>query len=197
MAEKELANPAPLGLAGFALTTIILSLYNAKILPAAGVGVVVPIAFAYGGMAQIFAGMWEMKSGNTFGYVAFSTYGTFWIAYALLVWTLGAGILSIGGGSAASDAIAIFLTMFGVFTFYMWIASFKTNWALWTVFLLLWITFFILGIGNFENSSNVVVAGGYVGILTAIAAFYTSAALVINSTFGKSVAPVGGKPIKD
>jgi succinate-acetate transporter protein len=197
MVEKELANPAPLGLAGFALTTTILSLYNAKLLPAAGVSVVVPIAFAYGGLAQMVAGIWEMKSGNTFGYVAFFTYGAFWVAYALLVWSLGAGLLSLGAGSAAGDAIGIFLAMFGVFTFYMWIASFKTNWTLFVVFLLLWITFFVLAIGNFNSSPSTVQAGGYVGILTAISAFYGSAAQVVNSTFGRNVLPLGGKPIKD
>lgn len=197
MVEKELANPAPLGLAGFALTTIILSLYNARILPSAGVEVVVPIAFAYGGLAQMVAGIWEMKSGNTFGYTAFFTYGAFWVAYALLVWSLGSGILSIGSGSSAGAAVGIFLAMFGLFTFYMWIATFKTSWVLFIVFLLLWITFFVLAVGNLNGSSSVIQAGGYLGILTAISAFYGSAAQVINSTFGRKVAPLGGKPMKD
>jgi len=192
----KLANPAPLGLAGFALTTFILSLYNAKMLPAGGAGVVVPIAFAYGGIAQMVAGVWEMKAGNTFGYTAFFTYGAFWVSYTLLLTLLGAGLISIGSGNAAGGAVGIFLAMFGVFTFYMWIATFRLNWALFTVFLLLWITFFVLAAGSFGNSAATTQAGGILGLLTAIAAFYTSAAIVINETFGKTTVPLGGAPLK-
>jgi succinate-acetate transporter protein len=192
----KLANPAPLGLAGFALTTFVLSMYNAKLLPVGGAGIVVPLAFVYGGLAQMVAGVWEMKAGNTFGYTAFFTYGSFWVAYSLLLTLLGAGLVSIGAGSSASGAVGIFLAMFGIFTFYMWIATFRLNWALFVVFLLLWITFFVLAAGAFGSSASTTQAGGILGLLTAIAAFYTSAAIVINETFGKTAVPLGGAPLK-
>ncbi len=192
----KLGNPAPLGLAGFALTTFILSMYNARMLPASGAGIVVPLAFMYGGLAQMVAGVWEMKGGNTFGYTAFFTYGSFWVSYGLLVTLIGAGLISVGSGSSAGGAIGIFLAMFGVFTFYMWIATFRLNWALFLVFLLLWITFFVLAAGSFGNSVSMTQTGGVLGLLTAVAAFYTSAAIVINETFGKTTIPLGGQPLK-
>ena len=189
--EKEaIANPASLGLAAFGLTTVVLSLFNADILPIAGAAVVIPLAMAYGGTGQFLAGMWEFKKGNTFGATAFSSFGTFWWFYALLNWSIGAGLISLG--EYASVALAAALAAWGLFTFYMWIASFKINHAVWAVFLTLWITFFLLSAGEFYPIIKL--AGGYIGLLCGLIALYTSAAIVINETFDKTVVPVG-KPL--
>ncbi len=183
------ANPAPLGLAGFGLTTVVLSAVNAGLLPKEAEPVVVPLAFAYGGLAQIIAGGMEFRNGNTFGTVAFSSYGLFWFWYAFLNWTIGAGWIK------APAAVGVGLTLFlwGVFTLYMWISTFRLNIGLWSVFLLLWITFFLLAGGAFGVGTGTL--GGWVGLLTGIDALYVSFALVTNETFGRSVLPLGN-PIR-
>ncbi|HTS74892.1 MAG TPA: acetate uptake transporter, partial [Bryobacteraceae bacterium] len=137
------ANPAPLGLAGFGLTTVVLSAINAGLLTGDGptlTAVVVPLAFAFGGVAQIIAGLLEFKNNNTFGTVAFTSYGLFWWWYALMLWTVGAGWIK----APAESAVGLALGMWGVFTLYMWIPTFRLNLTLWSVFLFLWITFFLL-----------------------------------------------------
>jgi succinate-acetate transporter protein len=132
------ANPGPLGLAGFGLTTVVLSCVNAGILPPAGVAAVVPLAFAFGGVAQLIAGVLEFKTGNTFGMVAFTSYGLFWWWFAFLKWTVGAGWLQ----APPASAVAVTLLMWGVFTLLLWIVSFRLSKGVWSIFLLLWITFF-------------------------------------------------------
>jgi succinate-acetate transporter protein len=136
-AAPKAANPAPLGLAGFGLTTVVLSCVNAGILPPEAAAVVVPLAFAYGGVAQIIAGILEFKTGNTFGTVAFTSFGLFWWWFAFLKWTIGAGWLK----APPASAVAVTLLMWGIFTFLMWIVTFRLNKAVWSIFLLLWITF--------------------------------------------------------
>ena len=141
------SNPAPLGLAGFGLTTVVLSCINAGLLKGdapALLAVVVPLAFAYGGGAQILAGIMEFKNGNTFGTVAFTSYGLFWWWYAFLLWTAGAGWIK----PPAANAVGFALLMWGVFTLLMWVATFRANFTLWTVFLLLSITLFLLAGGG-------------------------------------------------
>ena len=131
-----MANPAPLGLAGFGLTTIVLSSINAGLLTGATpslIAVVVPLAFAYGGVAQIITGIMEFLNGNTFGTVAFTSYGLFWWWYALLLWTSGAGWIK----APAPQALGVTLLIWGIFTLYMWISTFRLNLAVWCVFLLL------------------------------------------------------------
>jgi uncharacterized protein len=184
------ANPAPLGLAGFGLTTVVLSAINAGLVsgdPAAVGAVVVPLAFAYGGVAQIIAGILEFKNDNTFGMVAFTSYGLFWWWYALLLWTAGAGWIH----APAGNAVGLTLLVWGVFTLYMWIPTFRAPFALWTVFLLLWITFFLLAGGDLGMGSGWKVAGGYFGLLTGIDALYVSFAEVTNATFKAAVIPLG------
>src|SRR6202049_2955094 len=111
MADSHFANPAPLGLAGFGLTTVVLSCMNAGLFSAAAGSVVVPLAFAYGGLAQIIAGIMEYRNGNTFGTVAFTSYGTFWWWYALLLWTVGAGWIK----PPAPNAVGLTLLLWGAF----------------------------------------------------------------------------------
>jgi len=187
-AKSGFANPAPLGLIGFGLTTVILSLINAGILPKGGEPVILPLAFAFGGLAQMIAGMMEFRCGNTFGTVAFLSYGAFWWWFALLVLLGEHGVLDL---TQAGSTIAVTLIGWGVFTLYMWIATFRLTKALWWVFLTLWITFFLLGFGDLLGMHALTQAGGCVGLLCGLLAMYTSFALVANSTFGRTVLPIG------
>lgn len=181
MAAKE-ANPAPLGLAGFAITTFLLSLVNAGAF-ASTLSITLALALMYGGIAQLLAGMWEFKNGNTFGATAFSSYGAFWLSFVAYAF--------IFGGKDAT-ALAWYLLAWGFFTFYMWIATLKGDRPVMVVFLLLWITYLLLAIGAFGNAGagqGLTAIGGYVGILTALAAWYASARGVINPAWGRVVLP--------
>lgn len=194
-ASVNTANPAPLGLAGFGLTTVVLSAINAGLLAgdeATLVAVVVPLAFAYGGVAQIIAGVLEFKKGNTFGMVAFASYGLFWWWYALLLWTVGAGWIQ----PPAASAVGLVLLMWGVFTFGMWIGTFRATFAVWTIFLLLWITFFLLAGGDLGMGAGWHTAGGWLGIVTGLDALYVSCAEVTNAMFGRTVLPVGSPIVR-
>jgi succinate-acetate transporter protein len=179
------ANPAPLGLAAFALTTFVLSVRNAGLIGGSAVEVVVALALAYGGLAQLLAGMWEFKNGNTFGATAFTSYGAFWLSYAAFVWFFAASLKP----ADAAGALGTYLLAWAIFTFYMWIATLKHARPVMIVFLLLWITFLILAVGEYQSSTTITQIGGYVGILTAVAAWYASAQAVINQAFGRTILP--------
>jgi hypothetical protein len=182
-ATSLIADPAPLGLAGFAMTTFVLSLANAKVWPA-GAAAAVALALAYGGGAQLLAGMWEFKRGNTFGATAFSSYGAFWLSF----W-----YLNTHTAIAPADApvvVGTFLLGWTIFTAYMAIATFRLNMALVAVFVLLTLTFVFLTIGAFHSSDGWTKLGGWVGVATAAAAWYTSFAIVLKSTFNRDVLPV-------
>jgi succinate-acetate transporter protein len=178
------ADPGPLGLAGFAGTTFVLSMINSNLVSATGSGVVLGLALAYGGIAQLLAGMWEFRTGNTFGAVAFSSFGAFWISFFVL-------IRLTPGSAITPHAVSLYLWMWAIFTAYMFLASLRTTGAVALVFLLLTVTFALLAIGDMGGGhTSITHAGGFVGIATAAAAWYASFAAVINSTFGKVVAPV-------
>ena len=181
--RTTLANPAPLGLAGFALTTWLLSMINAGWFSGESMGLVLACALAYGGTAQAIAGMMELPRGNTFGATAFLSYAAFWWSFALFVLFLH--------DKVPPAFVGWYLFLWGIFTFYMWIASFRHNTALQLVFLTLWITFGLLAGGEWTRSGLVRMAGGYMGLLTAALAFYLSAADVINEVHGRVVLPVG------
>jgi succinate-acetate transporter protein len=191
MAGWTPADPGPLGLAGFAATTFLLSLVNANLIagPLTDVPMVIAVAIAYGGIAQLIAGIWEFRTGNTFGAVAFCSYGAFWISFYFLV---KVGLAPGSGVPKAHQltAVGAYLWTWGIFTSYTFIASLRTTGAIALVFLLLAATYIILGIGNSGDSLNTIKVGGYVGIATAIAAWYASFAAVVNSTFGRVIAPV-------
>ncbi len=182
------ADPGPLGLAGFAGTTFLLSLVNANLIsgPLTDVPVVLGVALAYGGLAQLIAGIWEFRTGNTFGAVAFCSYGAFWISFYVLV---KVGVPAIPKAHLDS-ALGAYLWMWGIFTTYMFFASLRTTGAIALVFLLLAATYIILGIGNSGGNVSTIKVGGYVGLATAIAAWYASFAVVLNSTFGRVLLPV-------
>ena len=183
---SPIADPGPLGLAAFALTTFVLSMFNADLIGKGGEPTVFGLAFAYGGLAQLLAGMWEFRTGNTFGAVAFTSFGAFWLSYWAFVQFYAAKVPAADAG----HAIGLYLIAWGIFTTYMLVASLRTTAAITTVFLLLAVTFLLLGIGNAGAHPNIIKAGGYVGIATAVAAWYASFAAVTNSTFGRTVLPV-------
>jgi succinate-acetate transporter protein len=191
------ADPGPLGLAGFAGTTFVLSMVNSGLVgthnvPGGGLlPMVAALAIAYGGVAQLLAGIWEFRTGNTFGAVAFCSFGAFWISFFFIVQSVAKNT-----GTEVFSGLGLYLWMWGIFTAYMFIASLRTTGAVALVFLLLTITFIVLGIGNSAlaggtaATNGTIKLGGYLGILTAIAAWYASFAAVVNSTFGRVVAPV-------
>lgn len=187
MGEKALlADPASLGLAGFSFTTFLLSFQNAGILSASTAQIVMPLAFAYGGFAQLATGMFEMRKGNTFGFTAFTSYGCFWMFYALIVLFSSLNIITI-----SAVALGTALILWGFFTLYMWIPAMTANLTINLTFLFLWLAFFLLGAGAVWGNMTITHLGGYAGFLTAFFAAYTSFAVVTNSVVGPGTIPVG------
>jgi len=181
-----IADPGPLGLAAFALTTFVLSMFNADLVGKGGEPVVFGLAFAYGGLAQVLAGMWEFRTGNTFGAVAFTSFGAFWLSFWAFVQFYEDKVPKADAG----HAVGLFLIAWGIFTTYMFVASLRTTAAISLVFILLAVTFFLLGIGNAGAHTNIVKWGGWFGLATAAAAWYASFAGVTNATFKRTVLPV-------
>ncbi|HEX4655052.1 MAG TPA: acetate uptake transporter [Mycobacteriales bacterium] len=183
-----IADPAPLGLAAFALTTFLLSAKNAAWTD--GTDAWLGYALAYGGLVQLVAGMWEFRNRNVFGSTAFSTYGGFWIGlgiYVLLVAPTAASPVQVG------NDLGWILLAFAIFNSYMLLWSTQVNMAVFTVFLTLEATEILLCIGNFATNTELVKVGGYLGIVTAAAAWYASSAGVINGMNERPVVPVGNK----
>jgi uncharacterized protein len=185
-AHSALADPGPLGLAAFALTTFVLSMFNSGLVSSGGEPVVFGLALAYGGLAQLLAGMWEFRTGNTFGAVAFTSYGAFWLSFWAFEQFYAADVPKADVG----HAVGLYLIAWGIFTAYMFVASLRTTAAIAVVFALLALTFFALGIGQAGAHENVVKIGGWIGLATAAAAWYASFAAVVNSTFDRTLMPV-------
>jgi succinate-acetate transporter protein len=179
------ADPAPLGLAAFAMTTLALSLGNANVW-AGGAFAALALALVYGGFAQLLAGMWEFTRKNTFGAIAFTSYGAFWISY----YVFGHFVASSIPKADVADAVGVFLLGWTILTFYLMLAALRVSGAVLSVFVTLTVTFVLLTIGAFNSSSGATKAGGVVGIVTAALAFYASAAGVINETYKKPILPV-------
>jgi len=195
---SPVADPAPLGLAGFALTTFLLSGHNATFIPDL---IWIGPALFYGGLAQLTAGMWEFRNGNVFGATAFSTYGGFWLALGIFVTFI---VLSKNWAGAVTanphdvpNALAWFLLAFAIFNTYMMLWSMRINVAVFLVFLTLQITLVLLVIGFFleahgHANNGWIHTGGWVGIVTALLAWYASAAGVANGMAApKRIVPVG------
>jgi len=182
------ANPAGLGLVAFGLTTVLLSLVNAGVLPPGGEGVVIPLALAFGGLMQIFAGAFEFKLGNTFGMTAFLSYGAFWWWFAFLLLFAHNGWIDI---SAAGPTVGVALLLWGVLTLYLWISTFRLPRILFLIFLTLWVTFGLLGAGAITANTQLTHLGGWLGILCGTLAMYGSFGIVTNATFGRTVVPLG------
>jgi uncharacterized protein len=201
-----IADPAPLGLAAFALTTFLLSAINAGWAKSSTGFDWWGFAIAYGGLAQLLAGMWEFRNRNVFGATAFSTYGGFWIGVGLWLHFI-AGPVAATAGVAVDRDLAWILLAFAIFNTYMLIISTQVNMAVFGVFLTLEVTEILLFIGNFTTTkpalppfavynTGLIQAGGYVGVLTALVAWYASAAGVMNGHKGRVIIPVG-KPLFD
>jgi succinate-acetate transporter protein len=205
-----IADPAPLGLAAFALTTFLLSAANTKWMSHATGAAFLGYAFAYGGLVQLLAGMWEFRNRNVFGATAFSTYGAFWIGLGL--WVLQVKIPTLtaaakapltlpGTVAALNHDVGWILLAFFIFNTYMLILSTQVNMAVFLVFLTLGLTELILFIGQFSAGSaatptGLIQFGGYIGLVTALVAWYTSFALASRGMAGKLKFPVGAALIK-
>jgi uncharacterized protein len=185
--EARFPNPAPLGLAGFAMTTWLLSMINAGWFAADAMGAVLAVALAYGGTAQAIAGVMELPRGNTFGATAFLSYGAFWWSFALFVLFLHEKV--------PAGMVGWYLFIWGVFTLYMWFGTFRSPLALQLIFLALWITYFLLAVGEWTGLAWLHTAGGYTGLITAVFAFYLSAADIINEAYRRTVLPVGAPSV--
>jgi succinate-acetate transporter protein len=184
-----IADPAPLGLAGFGVTTLLLSLINAKILPVTVEVLVLSLALPFGGLAQLLAGMWAFRRGNTFAATAFTSFAAFWISYYLLV-VVFLPLVKTPGPTDVANFIGWYLLAWGIFTGYMFIASLAGARAVQLVFVLLTVTFVLLAIGKFgTGSSGITQVGGYFGLGTAAAALYASFADVTNASFKRRVLP--------
>ncbi len=188
VSPSPIADPAPLGLAAFALTTFLLSAANAGWMTHATGNSWLGYAFAYGGLAQLLAGMWEFRNRNVFGATAFSSYGGFWLGLGLWVELVAPKAPS---PAAANHDLGWILLAFAIFNTYMLINSMAVNAAVFGVFLTLEGTEVLLFAGFFAGNANIVKAGGYVGVLTALVAWYTSSAGVMNGLRGRVVFPVG------
>jgi uncharacterized protein len=179
-----IADPGPLGLAAFALTTFLLSIFNAGWTTSSAW---LPYALAYGGLVQLLAGMWEFRRDNTFGATAFGTYGAFWLG----LWFY---FTKVATPKTIPHDLALILLAFAIFNTVLLICAAKVNMAVFAVFLTLEVTEILLAIGNHAGNTNIIKAGGIVGVITAAAAWYASFAGVFNSLAGRSSLPVG-KPL--
>ncbi len=181
--KSPIANPAPLGLLGFGMTTVLLNLHNAGLLPLSIV--IVAMGFALGGAAQIVAGVMEFKSGNTFGATAFTAYGFFWWSL-IVIW----GNPVAGMNGADEKSMGFYLLLWGVFTLFMFIGTLKHNRATQVVFGSLTLLFLLLALGDFTGSAAIKLTAGWVGIGCGLSAIYNSMAQILNSEYGKKVLPL-------
>jgi succinate-acetate transporter protein len=183
------ANPAPLGLMGFGMTTILLNIHNAGFFPMNAM--ILSMGFFYGGLAQVIAGIMEWRKGNTFGTTAFTSYGLFWLTLVGINLLPKAGD-NFTGFATESSAVAAYLFMWGLFTLYMFIGTLKATRALQVVFLTLTILFFLLAAGNYLGPAGegIIKIAGYEGILTGFSAFYAAMGQVLNEMYGRKILPL-------
>lgn len=181
------ANPAPLGLLGFGMTTILLNLHNAGFYEFNSM--ILGMGIFMGGIAQLFAGLQEWKKNNTFGATAFTAYGSFWLSLVAIVL-----IPSTGFGAAfksSETGMAWYLLLWGVFTLFMFFGTLRLSRILQVVFLTLTILFFLLSIADFQSNASLKVIAGYEGIICGLSAFYGAVAAVLNEVYGRDVLPIG------
>lgn len=187
--EGKLANPAPLGLMGFGITTVLLNLHNAGFYPLGSM--ILAMGLAYGGLAQVIAGIMEYKKGNTFGTLAFSSYGLFWWSLVLLL-VLPRSTLIFPPFEAATDtAMAAYFLIWGLFTLMLFFGTLKTNRGLQLVFISLAVLFFLLALGTLTGNSDITMIAGYEGIICGASAIYTALAETLNEVYGRTVLPLG------
>ena len=182
--NAKVANPGPLGLLGFGMTTVLLNLHNAGFLPLNAT--IVAMGIALGGLAQIIAGVRELKQGNTFGGTAFTAYGLFWWSLVLIWINPFEGIEPAG-----KEAVGCYLTLWGIFTAFMFVGTLKHNRATQVVFGSLTVLFFLLAIGDFAHNETITMIAGFEGIFCGLSAIYSAMGQIINAEFGKKIIPLG------
>ena len=182
MESDKLANPAPLGLMGFGMTTVLLNIHNAGFFPIGTM--IMAMGIFYGGIAQVIAGILEFKKGNTFGTTAFTSYGLFWLTLVFIL-----VFKNLPGQSPVF--MGWYLFMWGLFTFGMWFGTFKKNRAIQFVFLSLTILFWLLAIRDWTGSEAIGTVAGYEGIVCGLSAIYLAIAEVLNEAKGRTVLPIG------
>ncbi len=185
MQSSSLANPGPLGLLGFGMTTILLNMHNAGFFPLSSV--ILSMGIFYGGIAQFIAGLIEYKKGNTFGATAFTSYGMFWIALVGLLFLPSMGLAE----ATSPEFLGVFLAIWGIFTFFMFLGTFKANFVLQFVFGSLTVLFALLAIGNITGNAALLKFAGFEGIICGASAFYLAVAEILNEQYGKTVLPIG------
>lgn len=183
--KEVTANPAPLGLMGFGMTTVLLNIHNAGFFPMNSM--ILAMGIFYGGLAQVIAGIMEFKKNNTFGTTAFTSYGFFWLSL------VGINIMPMMGlGEASSPkSMAAYLFMWGLFTLVLFVGTLRISKALQVVFGSLAILFFLLALGNFTGSALILTIAGYEGIFCGFSAIYAALAQVLNELYGRAVMPIG------
>ncbi|PWR74440.1 acetate uptake transporter [Methanospirillum lacunae] len=179
------ANPAPLGLLGFGMTTVLLNLHNAGYFTLGSM--ILAMGLAYGGAAQIIAGIMEWKKNNTFGTTAFTSYGLFWISLVVLLILPKMGLAD---GTGGSTAMAAYLAMWGIFTAFMFVGTLRANRALQFIFASLTILFFLLAIGDITGIETITRIAGYEGIICGFSAIYAGLAQVINEAHNRTILPI-------
>lgn len=185
----KLANPAPLGLLGFGMTTVLLNLHNAGLYPLGSM--ILAMGLAYGGLAQVIAGVMEYKKGNTFGTLAFSSYGLFWWSLVILLLLPNFTLLSPAVTAAGDTAMAAYFFMWGMFTLLMFFGTLKTNRALQFVFSSLAVLFFLLAIVRLTGNPDLLLITGIEGVICGASAIYTGIAEVLNEVYGRTILPLG------
>ena len=184
--KTKVANPGPLGLLGFGMTTVLLNLHNAEIMPLSIV--IVAMGIALGGLAQIIAGIRELCQGNTFAGTAFTAYGLFWWSL-VLIWVNPFSASGLEG--ASKEAMGFYLLLWGIFTLFMFIGTLKHNRATQVVFGSLTILFMALALGDFMHNEAITVVAGYIGIFCGLSAIYSAMGQILKEEFGKEILPLG------
>jgi succinate-acetate transporter protein len=187
-AASALANPAPLGLMGFGMTTVLLNLLNSGLIASSSLGMILAMGIFYGGIAQIIAGVMEYRKGNTFGTTAFTSYGLFWVSLVAILLFPKLG----WAGAPDGTSMAAYLAMWGLFTAYMFVGTLNKNGAIQFVFGSLAVLFFLLAIGDFTGIAMVKTLAGLEGIVCGFSAIYLAAAEELNEAHGKKILPIGG-----
>ncbi|WP_290919083.1 acetate uptake transporter [Halodesulfovibrio sp.] len=183
--RDNLANPAPLGLMGFGMTTVLLNIHNAGFFPISSM--ILAMGIFYGGIAQVIAGIMEFKKGNTFGTTAFTSYGLFWLSLVALI-----VMPKLGWAEATPHAyMGCYLVMWGVLTFFLFLGTLKGNFCIKFIFGSLTALFFLLAIRDFTGSALIGTIAGYEGIVCGLSAIYLAMAEVLNEVYDRTVLPIG------
>jgi uncharacterized protein len=191
-AKAGMANPAPWAVTAFATTSFMLGMYQTHILNNAGILIVLPAAFFFGGLVQIIVAIMEFSRGNLFAGAVFGTYGPFWVMFGAFETLYAASVPAV----QLNDAISLFLAVFAVISFYLAIASLRTDLVLTVIIWLIFIGLVVLSVGAGANKVDITEVGGWIVLVFAVLAWYHAAGDIIESTFGRKVLPFGPPPVK-